>query len=211
LISRSLTYPGFARSIRSSATAFCVWVLLLGGSIVQAATSPVEEFHKTVEPILSQYCYDCHGQGEHKGGVTLDEFKSDGALVHNPDFWWKVLKNVRAGIMPPQKNDRPTEEQKQTPHPRPMQHSARRNQISYQYSLLSGSDPRRRAAAKQSGGRAHQCRQNGTAEISARHPEASGRLVCKGGATNHGRGHGQLATPMWQKSSNSPACVHGTL
>jgi hypothetical protein len=87
--------------------------LLLGGSIVQAATSPVEEFHKTVEPILSQYCYDCHGQGEHKGGVTLDEFKSDGALVHNPDFWWKVLKNVRAGIMPPQKNDRPTEEQKQ--------------------------------------------------------------------------------------------------
>lgn len=69
------------------------------------------DFHKNVEPILSQYCYDCHGQGEHKGGVSLDDFKSDDGLLNNRDLWWRVLKNVRAGIMPPQKNDRPSDGQ----------------------------------------------------------------------------------------------------
>ena len=88
-------------------------VLLILAHPALAATQPVGDFHRNVEPILAHYCYDCHGQGEHKGSVTLDDFKTDEALLSNRDFWWKVLKNVRAGIMPPQKNDRPSEEEKQ--------------------------------------------------------------------------------------------------
>lgn len=76
------------------------------------ASPPIEEFHKSVEPLLKHYCYDCHGDGEHKGGLALDGFKSDDALLNNRDQWWEVLKNVRAGIMPPQKSDRPTDDEK---------------------------------------------------------------------------------------------------
>ena len=70
------------------------------------------EFHKTVQPILSEYCYDCHGDGADKGGVAVDEFKSDSELLGRRDLWWKVLKNVRAGLMPPQRKPRPSDADK---------------------------------------------------------------------------------------------------
>jgi hypothetical protein len=71
------------------------------------------DFHKQIEPILTSYCYECHGFGEKKGEVAFDEFKSDEDLLHNPDLWWRALRNVRANIMPPVGKDRPSEEEKQ--------------------------------------------------------------------------------------------------
>jgi len=53
-----------------------------------------------VQPILDEYCYDCHGNGNKKGGVRLDGFESDSDL-HDHKLWLRALKNVRTGIMPP--------------------------------------------------------------------------------------------------------------
>src|SRR5689334_15844800 len=65
------------------------------------------KFHKEVAPILARYCSDCHEDGMHKGNVAFDELGSDEALLANQALWLKVLKNVRAGLMPPEKKDRP--------------------------------------------------------------------------------------------------------
>ena len=35
------------------------------------------EFDAKIKPLLSQRCYDCHGDGMNKGSVVLDEFKSE--------------------------------------------------------------------------------------------------------------------------------------
>ncbi len=67
--------------------------------------------HEAVEPILKEYCYDCHGDGMNKGKVAFDEFKSDDELLARRDLWFAVLKNVRAGLMPPEKKPRPSAEQ----------------------------------------------------------------------------------------------------
>ena len=40
-------------------------------------------FRKKVQPILEQYCSDCHADGMNKGGVAFDAFKSDEALLAN--------------------------------------------------------------------------------------------------------------------------------
>ncbi|HZZ26803.1 MAG TPA: DUF1592 domain-containing protein [Pirellulales bacterium] len=77
-----------------------------------ADNEPKPEFHQQIEPLLVQYCYECHGFGEKKGQVAFDEFKTDDELLHNPDLWWKVLRNVRSNIMPPAGNLRPTNEEK---------------------------------------------------------------------------------------------------
>ena len=69
-------------------------------------------FHKDIQPILTKYCYDCHGDGMDKGNVAFDEFKSDAELLGKRELWWAVLKNVRAGIMPPAKKPRPPETEK---------------------------------------------------------------------------------------------------
>lgn len=73
----------------------------------------VSAFRKDIRPILKEYCYDCHGDGANKGNVTLDEFASDAAALENHDLWLKVLKNVRAGLMPPPKKPQPAADQKQ--------------------------------------------------------------------------------------------------
>jgi hypothetical protein len=70
-------------------------------------------FHQDIQPLLEEYCYDCHGDGTTNGNIAFDELKSDDEIL-NHDLWARVLKNTRAGLMPPQKKKaRPTpEEQK---------------------------------------------------------------------------------------------------
>ncbi|HTB63074.1 MAG TPA: DUF1592 domain-containing protein, partial [Opitutales bacterium] len=69
------------------------------------AESPgVAEFHKVIQPILEQNCYECHGDGESKAGIAFDQLTTDDQILHNPDLWLKVLKNTRAHIMPAEGN-----------------------------------------------------------------------------------------------------------
>src|SRR5258708_790292 len=72
-----------------------------------------DEFRKEVQPLLAKYCYDCHGDGVDKGKVSLDEFESYEAMLGNRELWWKVMKNTRAGVMPPQKKPQPAPAEKQ--------------------------------------------------------------------------------------------------
>jgi mono/diheme cytochrome c family protein len=91
-----------------------VLVLLAGwGHAAADAVPGSEEFRAHIRPILETYCFDCHGDGAHKGNVAFDELKSDQAILGNPELWWKALKNLRAGMMPPAKKPRPSPEQEQ--------------------------------------------------------------------------------------------------
>ena len=82
-------------------------------AIASPATRPAEEFRRNIQPLLAEYCYDCHGDGQKKGGLALDALTSDADLLQNHELWWRVLKNVRAGIMPPHKKARPSAQEKQ--------------------------------------------------------------------------------------------------
>ena len=76
-------------------------------------TPAAAHFRKDIEPLLSDYCYDCHADGEKKGNVVFDEFKSDDALLGSHDLWFGVLKNMRAGLMPPKKKPQPSAEERE--------------------------------------------------------------------------------------------------
>jgi len=99
-----------------SAGHICSWrVLVLTLGCVWAPASllgneAVTHFKNDIQPILAEYCYDCHGDGMNKGGIAFDELKTDEAVL-NHDLWLKVLKNVRPELMPPQKKPRPPAEQ----------------------------------------------------------------------------------------------------
>lgn len=88
-------------------------MLLAGtGSLNANEGSGGDQFRQQVQPILKEFCHDCHADGMNKGGVTLDEFASDQALLENRELWLKALKNLRAGMMPPNKKPQPSAEQK---------------------------------------------------------------------------------------------------
>lgn len=90
-------------------------IAAMAGALHGADNPAATNFHRKVEPILSKYCYDCHGNGIEKGRVSFDEFASDAELLAKRDLWLAALKNVRGGLMPPREEGedvpRPTAEE----------------------------------------------------------------------------------------------------
>ena len=82
---------------------------LVWAAVGRAADPSMELFAREIQPVLDRYCYDCHGGGIGKGGVTLDEFTT-GADLKDPELWLRALRNVRSGIMPPAEEPRLTPE-----------------------------------------------------------------------------------------------------
>ncbi len=67
-----------------------------------AAVGAVADFQVDIQPLLENYCYRCHGNGKHKGGLAMDEFKTAQAAVDDPETWDAILTNLRDGVMPPE-------------------------------------------------------------------------------------------------------------
>lgn len=95
------------------------WTQLLALAIFCAGLSnPVSADDTTtdgrdglVQGLLKRYCYDCHGDGASEGNLTLDRSAGSAQAAEEPELWWKVLKNVRSGVMPPVDADQPTAEE----------------------------------------------------------------------------------------------------
>ncbi|MGH7943541.1 MAG: DUF1592 domain-containing protein [Opitutaceae bacterium] len=77
---------------------------LSGAPLLAAESTAAASFEKTVRPILAKYCYDCHGNGLDKGGVSFDEYSLAAEIVGKRDLWLAALKNVRGGLMPPRED-----------------------------------------------------------------------------------------------------------
>src|ERR1051326_7260026 len=71
-----------------------------------------DPFRKEIQPILQQYCYDCHGNGKHKGDLSLDHYKSIESIRADKKKWELVLRNVKSGEMPPEKKPQPSQAQR---------------------------------------------------------------------------------------------------
>src|ERR1041385_806595 len=86
----------------------------LAARATTAETPSAARFRREVRPILTEFCFDCHGDGMSKGKVAFDSFKSHDELLAKRDLWLAALKNVRAGLMPPENKPRPSHEQQKT-------------------------------------------------------------------------------------------------
>ena len=92
-----------------SCSVFCLY----GTSSRATEPAPAAvNFRHNIEPILEEYCYDCHGDGHAKGKVAFDEL-SDVDLTQRSDLWFRALKNLRANIMPPADKPRPSPAEQQ--------------------------------------------------------------------------------------------------
>ena len=89
-----------------------IWALMSVSEVAAASDPVVERFGEKVQPILEKYCYGCHGNEIKNGGVDLEGSETDEARLRDHDLWWGVLKNVRAGIMPPADKPQPSDEER---------------------------------------------------------------------------------------------------
>lgn len=104
--------------VSSKATVVCgltSLVLLVAASVSRAASPDASSFEKQVRPLLKTYCFECHNEGFKEANLALDKLPA--ATTDSPrqrDAWWKVLKNLRSGVMPPVGQPRPTPEEQET-------------------------------------------------------------------------------------------------
>jgi Protein of unknown function (DUF1592)/Protein of unknown function (DUF1588)/Protein of unknown function (DUF1587)/Protein of unknown function (DUF1585)/Protein of unknown function (DUF1595)/Planctomycete cytochrome C len=70
-----------------------------------------EEAFAKIEPLLSAYCYDCHGDGASKGDFAMDDYKSVSEHLENFDVWFEIWKNTRSHLMPPSDKKQPSSEE----------------------------------------------------------------------------------------------------
>ncbi len=77
-----------------------------------AASSGEDDYRNQIEPMLVEYCFDCHGDGASKGDLSLDEYASLEAHLQDREKWLAVWKNVRAQLMPPAKKPQPDDGKK---------------------------------------------------------------------------------------------------
>ena len=61
------------------------------------------QLNETVLPVLREYCWDCHGDSEAKGGVNFDAHTNLMAVLRDRGTWERVIQTVRSGEMPPKK------------------------------------------------------------------------------------------------------------
>jgi mono/diheme cytochrome c family protein len=67
-----------------------------------AASQPTTDYRQTV----SKYCLTCHNDRLKTGGLSLDQLVNADVAAH-ADVWEKVIRKVRAGMMPPAAMPRP--------------------------------------------------------------------------------------------------------
>lgn len=106
---------GFVAAIKAIQWLCVSCVAIFGVPFVAAAetTELAAQYRDAIQPILKSYCFDCHADGSAEGDLAFDTATSDDELVGNRQLWWAVLKNVRAGIMPPSDAEQPSVEAKQ--------------------------------------------------------------------------------------------------
>ncbi|HVS54052.1 MAG TPA: DUF1592 domain-containing protein [Opitutaceae bacterium] len=82
---------------------------MLGSVAVAAAQTSnagADDYQRNIVPLVQKYCYECHGDGRHKGDIVLDADKSLAEIHQAAKKWETVMERVRAQEMPPDDAER---------------------------------------------------------------------------------------------------------
>lgn len=83
------------------------WVLLAIACSFSDVSQAALTYQSDILPILTEYCYGCHGHGKQKGDVALDK-----ATAADEKLWDRVLNVLERGEMPPANKPQPSSAQR---------------------------------------------------------------------------------------------------
>ena len=73
----------------------------------QRAAETASASAATGRALLDQYCVTCHNDRAKRANLSLEKLDLATHVVANPQFWEKVVRKLRAGVMPPPGMRRP--------------------------------------------------------------------------------------------------------
>lgn len=83
--------------------------LLMGSASATDWAKRNEEFGKTIEPLLKQFCYGCHSGAQAESGLALNNFPDAKAVFRQRRIWEKVAQRLDIGDMPPADSEQPSD------------------------------------------------------------------------------------------------------
>lgn len=91
-------------------------LLILFGVLRLSAVSHADDglspdlagYTKAVQPLLHQYCFECHDERKAKGKIRLDTIDPDLPNGEHTGVWEDVLEQLKTGEMPPEDEKQPT-------------------------------------------------------------------------------------------------------
>lgn len=73
----------------------------------------MQAYHKTVQPFLKKYCFECHGPDAHEAGLALHKWTDKKTVFGARSQWEKIARVLRSDAMPPKDHDvRPPESER---------------------------------------------------------------------------------------------------
>lgn len=112
---RSITTTSLAcpRRVFQAPVLVFVFALLLGGTATaQKPADAKVEYVTVIQPLLQQYCLDCHSTKVKKGSLDLQRFASLDLVRKDLKPWIQLIEQIEAGEMPPKDKPQPTFEQR---------------------------------------------------------------------------------------------------
>lgn len=77
----------------------------MSATAVRGDDAELQKDWAAVQPLLIQYCGDCHTGEDAQAGVRLEKFETPGQILQGRKAWLKISQQIEAGIMPPAQSD----------------------------------------------------------------------------------------------------------
>src|SRR5215213_5888 len=72
--------------------ASALYVLGLGAALAAEAPAGGVTLENHIQPLLKQYCFDCHNAEKAKGDINLVDVAKNPKLIENREVWNKVIE-----------------------------------------------------------------------------------------------------------------------
>ena len=73
-----------------------------------AAAAPAAKAVAAQQAIFDEYCMECHSKSARNGNLSIEDLNLSNVSEHRKE-WEKIVKKLRAGMMPPAGQERPDE------------------------------------------------------------------------------------------------------
>lgn len=73
----------------------------------QPGQPTVPSYEREIAPLIQKYCLRCHSLEKKRGGIVLDQEKTDADILNKRSLWERVGDNLRTGEMPPPGSAKP--------------------------------------------------------------------------------------------------------
>jgi len=99
---------------RVSFAAVASGLLVVGGAVTAGSRDPAPHPNRSASPVgpqatlVEEYCLSCHDKDHEKGGLVLETIATQEVPQH-AEVWEKVVRKLRARLMPPVGKERPDE------------------------------------------------------------------------------------------------------